>query len=99
MTLKYIIDKTLNEGIAEVAGQKGLNLPSLNNYLKEAKIQLKNKNNLEEFKKQYPNLNIFINRAFAMYNKVLQNGYQVDNTKNNFDNSIMPILKNFYNSL
>lgn len=99
MTLKYIIDKTLNEGIAEVAGQKGLNLPSLNNYLKEAKIQLKNKNNLEEFKKQYPNLNIFINRAFTMYNKVLQNGYQVDNTKNNFDNSIMPILKNFYNSL
>ena len=99
MTLKYIIDKTLNEGIAEVAGQKGLNLPSLNNYLKEAKIQLKNKNNLEEFKKQYPNLNIFINRTFAMYNKVLQNGYQVDNTKNNFDNSIMPILKNFYNSL
>ena len=34
-----------------------------------------------------------------MYNKVLQNGYQVDNTKNNFDNSIMPILKNFYNSI
>ena len=99
MTLKYIIDKTLNEGIAEVAGQKGLNLQSLNNYLKEVKIQLKNKNNLEEFKKQYPILNIFINRAFAMYNKVLQNGYQVDNTKNNFDNSIMPILKNFYNSL
>ena len=24
---------------------------------------------------------------------------QVDNTKNNFDNYIMPILKNFYNSL
>ena len=99
MTLKYIIDKTLNEGIAEVAGQKGLNLQSLNNYLKEVKIQLKNKKKLEKFKKQYPNLNIFINRAFAMYNKVLQNGYQVDNTKNNFDNSIMPILKNFYNSL
>ena len=55
---------------------KPINLPSLNNYLKEAKIQLKNKNNLEEFKIQYPNLNIFINRAFAMYNnKVLQNGY------------------------
>ena len=50
MTLKYIIDKTLSEGIAEVAGQKGLNLPSLNNYLKEAKIQLKNKNNLKELK-------------------------------------------------
>lgn len=34
-----------------------------------------------------------------MYNKVLQNGCQVGNIKNNFDNSIMPILKNFYNSL
>lgn len=41
MTLKYIIDKTLNEGIAEVVGQKGLNLPSLNNYLKEAKNTIK----------------------------------------------------------
>ena len=97
MTLKQIINKSL---LLEVAGQKGLNIETLKSYLKEVEIKLKNnKVYLEDFYIQYPNLNIFIKRTFEMYNRVLQNGYERNNSQNNFEKTIKPILTNFYNSL
>ena len=101
MTLRQIINNfLLLEGIAEVAGQKGLNIKTLKSYLEEVETKLKNnKVYLEDFYIQYPNLNIFIKRVFEMYNRVLQNGYERNNSQNNFEKTIKPILANFYNSL
>ena len=48
---------------------------------------------------QYPTVGLFLQRAFAMYNKKLQQGYIINNSKNNFENSIKPALIDFYNSL
>lgn len=44
--------------------------------------------NKKDFLEQYPNSDIFVKRAF-----------QVNNSSANFDNTIKPILLNFYNSL
>ena len=101
MTLKQIIKKELLlEGIAELAGQKGLDIFKLTSFLEETKARLKsNKKVLDDFYLQYPDLNTFIKIAFGMYNKVLQNGYQINNSQNNFEKTIKPLLIKFYNSL
>lgn len=101
MTLRKIIKSNLlTEGAAEIAGQKAFDIKELNSYLKELKTKLKNnKKSLEDFKEQYPDLNIFIRIAFGMYNRVLQNGYERDNSQRNFERTIQPILTEFYNSL
>jgi hypothetical protein len=101
MTLREIIkNNLLTEGAAEIAGQKAFNIKALNSYLEELKTKLKsNKNCLEDFKEQYPNLETFTKIAFGMYNKVLQNGYERNNSQKNFQRTIEPILINFYNSL
>ena len=101
MTLREIIkNNLLTEGAAEIAGQKAFNIKALNSYLEELKTKLKsNKNCLEDFKEQYPTLETFTKIAFGMYNKVLQNGYERNNSQKNFQRTIEPILISFYNSL
>ena len=34
-----------------------------------------------------------------MYNRKLQNGYEINNTAQNFEKTIKPLLTDFYNSL
>ena len=100
MKLKTLIDLCLTEGIAENAGQICFDINKLNNYLNKTKKQLElNKKAKNEFFFQYPNCNIFIKRAFGMYNKILNQGFIIDNSNNSFDKTIKPILVNFYNSL
>ena len=65
MTLRKLVNNILTEGIAEVAGQKCFDLSALQTYLKNLKV------NKKDFLEQYPNSDIFVKRAFQMYNRVL----------------------------
>lgn len=102
MNLKNLINYILceEEGIAELAGQCGMNIKKLNIFLNEKTTELKNnKIKLKEFFTQYETYNKFKLRAFGMYNRALSQGYQINNSNINFEKIIEPILKNFYKNL
>ena len=100
MTLKELIDLQLNEGIAENSMTWIFDLNKMKNYLNQEKIKLlKYKADRKEFLLQYNNLELFLKRAFEMYNQKLKNGYNVDNSTRNFEKTIKPILVDFYNSI
>ena len=99
MKLKTLIDLYLTEGIADLIVIDYFNKTNLQQSIINAKRLLSSKNKKDDFFDQYPTVDLFLQRAFAMYNKKLQQGYIINNSKNNFENSIKPALIDFYNSL
>ncbi len=100
MTLKELIDLQLNEGIAENSMNYGFDLNKMKNYLNQEKIKLlKYKAEKENFLFQYETAEKFLNRAYDMYNHKLKTGFEINNSKQNFENTMKPILLNFYNSI
>lgn len=99
MTLKNIIDNLLNEGIAENIIIDYIDNGNLQSALNIQKQLLKNTANKKEFFFQYKDVNIFLERAFGMYNRKMSQGFKRDNTNFNFDKYIKPCLISFYNDL
>lgn len=99
MTLKNIIDQVLLEGYAENIISEYFSKKDLNNTLLKTKKILENKLNKKEFFIQYETKDVFIERAFQMYNKILSQGYIRNNSNTNFKKNIKPMLEAFYNSL
>ena len=99
MTLKNIIDQVLLEGCAENIISEYFSKKDLNNILLKTKKKLENKVNKKEFFIQYKTKDVFIERAFQMYNKILSQGYIRNNSNTNFEKNIKPMLEAFYNSL
>ena len=99
MTLKNIIDNLLNEGIAENIIIDYIDNGNLQSALNIQKQLLKSIANKKEFFFQYKDVNIFLERAFGMYNRKMSQGFERDNTNFNFDKYIKPYLISFYNDL
>ena len=100
MTIRKLLDLLLNESVAEYAMTWIFDLNKMKAYLNQQRIRLlKYKAEKKEFLFQYRNLEIFLKRAFEMYNQKLKNGYAIDNSTRNFEKTIKPILIDFYNSI
>ena len=100
MTLKELIDLQLNEGIAENSMNYGFDLNKMKTYLNQQRIRLlKYKFEKENFLSQYETVENFLNRAFGMYNQKLKTGFEINNSKQNFEKTMKPILIDFYNSI
>ena len=89
----------MTEGVADLIVIDYFNKTNLQQSIINAKRLLSSKNKKDDFFDQYPAVDLFLQRAFVMYNKKLQQGYIINNSKNNFENSIKPALIDFYNSL
>ena len=84
MKLKTLIDFCLAEGIADLIVIDYFNKTNLQQSIINAKRLLSSKNKKDDFFDQYPTVDLFLQRAFVMYNKKLQQGYIINNSKNNF---------------
>ena len=100
MTIKNILDLLLNEGIAENSMNYGFDLNKMKEYLNREKLRLlKYKADKKKFLFQYETAEKFLSRAYDMYNHKLKTGFEINNSKQNFENTMKPILLNFYNSI
>lgn len=86
MKLKQLLDIILKEeGVAETAGAYGFNISELQNFFD-----------------YYPNYERFKLLAFSMYNRkfiISNKDNKINNSNKTFENTIEPILKDFYYDL